>query len=125
MEEVWDIVLHTDWSYHVNWEYLVNDIAMKNEYWGNKYFLRQFTWLLDKNWKEIYEGDVVELKNGDYEDTRYVINENCSFHFRKIKKCMQIDQPLYCYAVDYLWHFKMIRVEIIWNIYENPELLNS
>jgi hypothetical protein len=69
--------------------------------------LMQYTGLKDKNGKEIYEGDI----DGS-DEPMYVVFENGSFGL-KYK-----DMPNYFdTCID--WN----RVEIIGNIYENPELL--
>ena len=71
----------------------------------DNFILMQFTGLLDKNGKEIYEGDIVEYITDPLEDSPYnkeieVIEwENGSFYI-----------PNNC--------------EVIGNIYENPELIN-
>lgn len=84
----------------------------------------EFTGLKDKNGKEIYEGDVcvipdfypsVYVEDGDYkekyEDTTVVIKyADACFYF-----CDENEMPI-C-AVDYK------EIEIIGNIYENPELI--
>lgn len=72
--------------------------------------LMQYTGLKDKNNKEIYEGDVIKYTTWfkGYEST-YSINYNIVFydngHF----------SPLY--------NSDIIEIEVIGNIYENPEWL--
>ena len=74
-------------------------------------YLTQFTGLLDKNGKEIYEGDVVKLENTDiciieYQETRFVaIPQHPKFNIK-----------------EYIY-FRT--AEVIGNIYENPELINA
>jgi len=69
--------------------------------------VRQYTWLKDKNWKEIYEMDIVNCQWGNYE----VFFIDWIFY----TKSKHIQIPLYSLPVK----------EIIWNIYENPNLLNN
>lgn len=88
----------------------------------------QCTGLKDKNGKLIYEGDIV---NQIYEDeTIYkceVVYNNCSFQLKHIedKNKNYINTPMYCYAINYLGHYTEKRLEVIGNIYENKELLES
>lgn len=90
------------------------------------FILMQCTGLKDKNGKLIYEGDIVNLKNTrfDFEETRVVMFKDCAFQF-SLPNSTQIDRPLYCWAINYLNHYKHIELEIIGNIYETPELLED
>ena len=73
------------------------------------YIPMQFTWLLDKNGKEIYEGDIVKIEDrfwGVYRDESYL--EYFIMNWES-------NEPMYLYA-----HY-----EVVGNIYENPELINA
>lgn len=78
-----------------------------NEHW----ILMQFTGLKDKSGKEIYEGDIVKHRNGVHK-VEYV-EEFCSFQMGLSDHVL--DQEVGDYS----------EVEIIGNIYENPELLKE
>ena len=72
------------------------------------YELMQFTGLKDKNGKEIYEGDIFKKSNYFYQ----VVFEDGMFGVWTKN-----------YGWKVLTKFKFI--EVIGNIYENPELLNK
>lgn len=78
--------------------------------------LMQFTGLLDKNGKEIYEGDIV-----GYEHIRAkIIFGYCGFEFEWIDgKTGKIRQK----KTEEIFRNISIIFEVIGNIYENPEFL--
>lgn len=94
-----------------------------SEEWGSserplnqdRYKIMQFTGLHDKNGREIYEGDIVEIPG--WELKRWLVDysdEAAAFYFRH-----KIEQPYdICPSLRYVG-----RGEVIGNIYENPELI--
>ena len=82
----------------------------------------QFTGLLDKNGKEIYEGDsdgksIVKFDSFDEEDVEYdgIMGEISGWYIENINtgNCLPLTPK------------RAFNFEIIGNIYENPELLKS
>jgi len=80
--------------------------------------LLEFTGLHDKNGKEIYEGDIIELSNEQYVikwgKSGFVLNENVTK--------MNIFNDLHVLPS---LHRHVSEIEVIGNIYENPELLEE
>jgi len=69
----------------------------------------QFTWLIDKNWVEIYEGDIV------------------SSNLWLLKWDVYYRQE-WLYEIRRAWwlfEYDMWRFEVIWNIYQNKDLLSE
>ena len=80
----------------------------------------QFTGLHDKNGKEIYEGDIVKMLD-EWID-HYTLYSNHQIEFGS--GCFRLENgvPLYD-CLDEDSDFEKLVLEVIGNIYENPELL--
>lgn len=97
--------------------------AVMNDYitvYPNEIELMQSTGLLDKNGKEIFEGDILKVKimSGQswLETVRYN-DEKAMFVSKEVKR-KALESPLYDLFITDLFE-----VEVIGNIYENPELV--
>ena len=84
--------------------------------------LMQFTGLKDKNGKEIYEGDIVNIPL--FGNCIIIWNESiCAFQYayHAIGKGTSIGGRM----TNTLYSYEQQKYEVIGNIYENPELINK
>lgn len=97
-------------------------------FWSGSYKLpkMQFTGLLDKNGKEIYEGDIVRVLAIDLEDTdpktgkfgRIICDEIAEIKWKNIGWGFWIKYSMWLYD-------GYRNLEVLGNIMENPELLTN
>lgn len=106
-------------AWHEKLERMIYDIGVEDEWtdengkvWSDmKGNLMQFTGLKDKNGKEIYEGDIVR--------TSLYGQIDCEVVFMKSGFYLLLDTGI----GTNLYPMTDVMMEIIGNIYENPELL--
>lgn len=93
-----------------------DDTAKFSEWNENQATIMQFTGLHDKNGEEIYEGDIVQYKSNEV-GTLNTINEKMEIFWNE--KEAKFDTSSRTLGID------QYGLEVIGNIYENPELLKG
>lgn len=126
-----------EWINSSEMEFEGGKVAIPFSLYSKNFESCQFTGLTDKNEKEIFEGNICQVKDSDgfnefgeiiwgkYSDDEYVENLECWIFKQK-----HGGSPLSCvvnYGVKYSRGLATTpnTLEIIGNIYENPELLNQ
>lgn len=92
----------------------------------------QYTGLKDKNGVKIFEGDILEAVVNNSIDLRLKGEPKCIAHWTVEYRCFQNNIGFMVYGKDRRWNrllmINMIyncKVQVIGNIYENPELLKK
>lgn len=104
------------WNYEPdNREYIGMSIPYQPSF-----VLMQYTGLKDKNEKEIYEGDIIEIKG----------YSNKGYNTGLVKEIYVVEFKDFCWScgIKSLLNLATINwasIEVIGNIYDNPELLSE
>lgn len=118
-------IIGYEWISNWRWyhQYIWRPVSEWQCHWI--YQREQFTCLLDKNWKEIYEGDILEdaFEEKVYQTkwcdiTAGFVFENVDDEDYNFTPWVTADDGEYS-----IYTSNTKELEIIWNIYENPELL--
>jgi uncharacterized phage protein (TIGR01671 family) len=109
---IWHLLTNIDCVKIREREADIKRIAKSYELYRNR---RQFTGLKDKNGKKIWEGDIVKQVYLDGNNKKQIANFVTEFK----------DGAFSFYKKDWSWGFHTSDIQIIGNIYDNPELLEE
>jgi len=91
------------------------------------YILNQYIWLKDKNGTPIYEGDILSHRDTDKGEWYIIIDWIWKDMYPH--HCCDYNDFIYTvlYSESHSWLGGQTKedIEVIWNIYENKELLNN
>ena len=81
----------------------------------------QFTGMLDKNGREIYEGDIIKIVEKFDDENVYTGNGVVCFE----EGIYELQNGKHFAYLGWLMHNDDIKLEVIGNIHDNPELLKG
>jgi uncharacterized phage protein (TIGR01671 family) len=103
-----------------------NTVQKIDKWWNHEaLILMQFTGLLDKNGKEIWEGDIVKMYVFDASPVPLEIKTSVLFHEGVFTVIKVNEEPISLRDAVITSNKTKKGLEIIGNIYENLELLNK
>ena len=102
--------------------YISNKAGISTAYQVRPETIRQYTGLSDKNCTKIFEGDVVRISEDYYDGLHYSGNE---VYYSDGAFCVEYETPEYdVTSIGFLVR-EGVEVEVIGNIYDNPELIGG
>jgi uncharacterized phage protein (TIGR01671 family) len=104
------------------WLHTGNQISISNVDNDKEYIVERFTGLKDKNYKEIYEGDILEVE--DSYKCKVIYDEvAAAFQCCNLLDRNNYDNDMYGEKAYLNWH--IIYCVVVGNIHENAELLKT
>jgi uncharacterized phage protein (TIGR01671 family) len=125
-----DWIIFTSDNQTLSWDKIKNDGTIhpfNNPYFQQQLHISQFTGLKDKNGKEIYESDILKISWSEWSTRGYLQSSDMTNEYEEIVT-VKYKAPNFCF---FLKNGKQTNlrnsatVEVIGNIYENPNLLQD